>query len=369
MQRTPILQTRRDAWVEIDLGSVEHNIKTLKSKLKEGTKIMAVVKADAYGHGAAMSAPTLVASGVDMLGVASVDEGLELRNAGIKTPILVLGAAPDWAIPCAVENDIQLSIFTDEHIEACVHAYHRLGKKPEVHIKIDTGMHRIGVSVQDAVGFIRRVSDTNEIKLEGVFSHLCCADNAEISHNQNQLFQNVMNQLENRQDLLIHLVNTDGMLNYQDLHYDMARVGIGIYGLVPGLKQVISLKGRITHLKELPKGSGISYEYSYVADKPIKIVTIPIGYADGVARSLSNKIYGIAKGIKIKQVGNITMDQMMFDVSDVPNIKTGDIITLLGKDGEEFLPVSEWAEKLGTINYEIACRLKVRLPRVYTRSR
>ncbi len=368
MPRTPILQTRRDAWIEVDLGSVEHNIKALKSRLSPGTKLLAVVKADAYGHGSTTIAPILVASGVDMLGVASVDEGIELREAGINIPILVLGATPDWAVCSAVENDLELSIFAQEHINACIYTYNRLNIKSKVHIKIDTGMHRIGIPYKQAQGFIKEVQDTKEISLQGIFSHLACAEKPEITMKQNQAFNSLIEQVESRDKLSIHLVNTAGMLDYEQMHYDIARVGIGIYGLIPGFRQAMGLKGRITYIKEVPEGCGISYEYSYVTDRPAKVATIPVGYADGVSRNLSNKICGILKGKKVSQIGNITMDQMMFDITGVDDVHTGDIITLLGEADGECIAVSEWAEKLNTINYEITCRLKVRLPRVYTRS-
>ena len=377
--RRPINQTRRDAWVEVDLGSVEHNILELKKILAPDTKLLAVVKADAYGHGADMIAPTLIASGVNMLGVASVDEGIQLRESGINAPILVLGATPDWAFTSAVENDIQLSIFTQSHINSCIRTHERLGKKPTVHIKVDTGMHRIGISYKEAKDFIEKVAEVDAIKLEGVFSHLACAENPDVTNEQKQRWENLIEQLENRDEYILHLVNTAGMIGYRDMGYDMARVGIGIYGLHPDLhenkafnpelKQAMSLKGRITYIKEVEAGNGISYGYSYKADNaPVQIATIPIGYADGVPRVLSNKIYGIVKGHRVPQVGNITMDQMMFDITGIEKINTGDVITVLGEDNGEFISINDWAEKLGTINYEVTCRLRVRLPRTYSRS-
>lgn len=376
--RKPIVQTRRDAWVEVNLGNVEQNIKALKKLVRPETNFMAVVKADAYGHGSDMSATTLIASGVDMLGVASVDEGIQLRDTGITAPILVLGATPDWAFVSAAENDIQLSIFDEEHIDTCIHTYNRLGKKQEVHIKVDTGMHRIGINHEAAPEFINRTLNTPEIDLKGVFSHLACAENREITDCQVQRWKNVITRIPDRNELILHLLNTAGIIGYSDLGYDMVRAGIGIYGLMPALsgeidaipelKQVMSLKGRITHIKELQEGSGVSYGYSYKADKDsVKVATIPIGYADGVPRSLSNRICGIIKGQKVRQVGNITMDQMMFDVTGIDNVTQGDIITLLGDDNGAFIGIDEWAELLGTINYEVTCRLRVRLPRVYTR--
>lgn len=377
--RRPIVQTRRDAWVEVDLGNVEHNIKALKDFIRSETKFLAVVKADAYGHGSDMIASTLVASGVDILGVASVDEGIQLRDAGISVPILVLGATPDWAFVSAVENDIQLSIFTESHINSCIYTYNRLGKKPEVHIKVDTGMHRIGISYKKAQDFINKVLETEEIVLKGIFSHLACAENPEITRLQKEYWDCLVGTVKNKEKYILHLANTAGMIGYSDVNYDMVRVGIGIYGLYPDLhgeiekkpdlKQVMSLKGRITYIKEIPGGSGISYGYSYKTDRDSsRIATIPVGYADGVPRSLSNKIYGLVKGQKIKQVGNITMDQMMFDITGIENISTGDVITILGEDNGDFLSIEDWAGELNTINYEITCRLRVRLPRVYTRS-
>ncbi|MFH0702561.1 MAG: alanine racemase [bacterium] len=371
-------QTRRDAWVEINLANVEHNIKILRNFVSQEILFLAVVKADAYGHGSTMIAPTLIASGVNMLGVASVDEGLQLREAGIDAPVLVLGSVPNWAYVTAVENDIQLSIFTEDHIKACINAFNKLKKKPVVHIKVDTGMHRIGVSQDQAVKFIREASTNNNIKLEGVFTHLACAENIIATKKQKSDWENIINSIADL-NILLHVVNTSGMIGYNDMHYDMVRSGIGIYGLmpeiheningIPDLKQVMSLKGRIVHIQELSKNSGISYGYSYITNKDMtKIATIPIGYADGISRALSNKIYGLINGVKVIQTGNITMDQMMFDVSNLENINIGDIITLLGKDGDEIISIDSWAKKLNTINYEITCKLKVRLPRVYTRS-
>ena len=370
------MQTRRDAWVEVNLGTVEQNINELK-KLTDA-KLMAVVKADAYGHGADLTASTLIASGVNMLGVASVDEGIQLREAGISAPILVLGATPEWAFTSAVEHDIQLSIFSQGHIDSCIRTYERLNKKPSVHIKVDTGMNRIGIPYKEALEFIEKVANTEEINLEGIFSHLACAENPKKTQEQKQQWENLISHLKNRDKYILHLVNTAGMIGYRDMDYDMVRSGIGVYGLYPDLqtntpikpdlKQVMSLKGRITYIKEVSPGCGISYGHSYKTGEIAKIATIPIGYADGVPRSLSNKIYGLVKGHKIQQVGNITMDQMMFNITGLEAIHTGDVITLLGEDNGNFISLNDWTEKLGTINYEITCRLRVRLPRVYTRS-
>lgn len=376
--RQSYVNVHRDSWVEINLESLAQNVKAIKSLVKEGVKLLAVVKADAYGHGAVMCAPTMLASGVDMLGVASIDEGLDLRDAKITCDILVLGAVPVWAFECAAENDITVSIFSLEHIDACKQAYERTGKKVKVHIKIDTGMNRIGVDVNEALDFIQKVQKSDFIDLKGIFSHLACAEDETESQKQFEKFNEIISQIDT-ENVILHILNTAGTISYPDYQFDMVRAGIGLYGLAPDLacpstfknhsclSQVMSLKGRITRVHKMEVNEGISYGHTYVAKEDIDVATIPIGYADGVPRSLSNKIYGEVNGKKIKQIGNITMDQMMFDVSEV-YVKEGDVITLLGEATEDInLSIDEWAKIVGTINYELICRLKVRLPRVYTR--
>lgn len=373
--RQSYINTKRDAWVEINLDSIEKNVKELKSFLKKDAKLLAVVKADAYGHGSVMITPTLLASGVDMLGVASIDEGMQLREASIDVPILVLGAAPVWAFDYAASNNISLSLFNENHIEAARLTYEKTGLKTKAHIKIDTGMNRIGVNPNDAVSLIKKVQKSDSIALEGIFTHFANAEDITKTKEQLELWNYTIKQVDTK-DLLIHCANTAAMIAFDDIDYNMARAGLGIYGLVPDLIPeaykvpllfpAMSLKGRITNIHNADKNSGVSYCHTFITDKKTKIATIPIGYADGVPRKLSNKIFGILNGKKVPQIGNITMDQMMFDISGI-NANEGDIITLLGKDGNEEISINEWAKLLGTINYELLCRLKVRLSRVYTR--
>lgn len=371
--RQSYISVHRDSWVEVNLEFLAQNIKAIKNLVKPNVKLLAVVKADAYGHGATMVAPTMLASGVDVLGVASIDEGLNLRDANINCEILVLGAVPVWAFECAAENDITVSIFSQEHIIACKQAYERTGKKVQAHIKIDTGMNRIGVSTNEAVNFIKEVQACDFIDLKGIFSHLACAEDEKESQKQFDKFKEIISQI-NADGLILHMLNTAGIMSYPDCQLDMVRAGIGLYGLMPDLanckqqtansclQPILSLKGRITRIHIMKADEGISYGHTYVADKEIKVATVPIGYADGVPRALSNKIYGIINNKKVKQIGNITMDQMMFDVTNV-EVEEGETITLLG----EGLTIDEWAKIVDTINYELTCRLKVRLPRVYTR--
>ena len=388
ISRQTYINVHRDAWVEVNLENLAQNVKILKKLVKQNVKMLAVVKADSYGHGAVMLTPTMLASGVDMLGVASIDEGLDLRNAKINCEILVLGAVPVWAFEAAVENDITISIFSDEHLQAAKQAWERTGKKIKAHIKLDTGMNRIGVNVADAVEFIQKVQNADFIELKGIFSHLACAEDEVESQKQFDKFNEITSKI-NKDGLMFHILNTPGTMSYPDYQFDMVRVGIGLYGLMPELPMqtrrqegkkagnnelallpscppalvpVMSLRGRITRVHKMKANEGISYGHTFVSKKDTLVATVPIGYADGVPRALSNKIFGEINGKKVKQIGNITMDQMMFDITDV-QAQEGDIITLIGDD----LTIDNWAEILGTINYELTCRLKVRLPRVYTR--
>ncbi len=371
-QRLSSINTKRDAWVEINLDAIEKNILSLKSFVKEGTKILAVVKADAYGHGSSMIAPTLLASGVDYLGVASIDEGIELRNNKFKCPILVLGAAPVWAFDYAAQNNISLSLFLDNHIQAAELTYQKLGLKTKAHIKLDTGMNRIGVSSDYAVDFINKVQKSEAIELQGIFTHFANAETEEKTLEQLKIWDDVLSKVDTS-DLILHCFNTAATISkYNEDKYNMVRLGLALYGLVPDLPSfakdipdlvpAMSLKGRIINIHDAKTGSGVSYCHTFVTDKKTKIATIPIGYADGVDRRLSNKIFGILNGKKVPQIGNITMDQMMFDITGI-EANEGDVITLIGED----ISINDWAKILGTINYELICRLKARLSRVYTR--
>ncbi|HNW26669.1 MAG TPA: alanine racemase [Candidatus Gastranaerophilaceae bacterium] len=386
--RQSYINVHRDSWVEVNLEYLAQNVKQIKKLIQNGVKLLAVVKADAYGHGALMVAPTMLASGVDVLGVASIDEGLNLRDAKINCEILVLGAVPIWAFESAVENDIIISIFSDEHINACRQAFVRTGKKVKAHIKVDTGMNRIGVGEADAEEFIKKVQAAEFIDLKGIFSHLACAEDERETKQQFEKFKKIISSVDTK-ELDVHILNTAGIISYPDYQFNMVRAGIGLYGLMPTLSKetvnvianknesiqkysspfhpftlspIMSLKGRISRIHTMGANEGISYGHTFVANKEVIVATVPIGYADGVPRALSNKIFGEINGKKVKQIGNITMDQMMFDISGI-KANEGDVITLLG----EGLTIDEWAKIVGTINYELTCRLKVRLPRVYTR--
>ncbi len=372
MKRAQLSNKLRDAWIEVNLGLLEENILKLKKQISNAPKIMAVIKADGYGHGSVAIAPTLLACGVEAFGVATLDEGIELRKHKISAQILVLGVVPHWCFEGALENNIQISIFSDEHLEAAQQLYEKTGKKIMAQVKVDTGMNRVGIGIKEAAKFIERAKNSPAIDLRGVFTHFADVENEEIFALQNERFKKLLEEIDTR-NLEIHCSNSPAALSVGDA-YDMVRLGIALYGLTPfskphsfDLKQIIGLKARITNIHEIEAGEGVSYGHAFIAKKPTRVATIPIGYADGVSRSLSGKIKAGFGGKIINQIGRITMDQMMFDISGIENAKVGDIITLLGEDGPNFFSIDDWARDLNTINYELTCRLKVRLPRVYTR--
>ncbi len=380
--RGTLINKNRDGWVEINLSNLENNVLKIKEHLLKHCKnktpdIFAVIKADGYGHGSIMCAPTLIACGVKEFGVASIDEGIELRENKINKPILVLGASPIWAFENAIKNDIAISIFNNEHLDVAEQLHKRLNKKLKVHIKVDTGMNRIGINSKDAKNYLQKVLNSDFVDLKGIFTHFADVENKKLFNEQIERFKSVVEPFREKLAEIkakIHCLNSPGIFSYPDYCYDMVRMGITMWGLTPysefndlvkELAPVMGLKARITNIHTLNKGEGISYGHTFVAKNDMKIATIPIGYADGIARSLSGKITASLNGKIINQIGRITMDQMMFDVSDV-NCSVGDVMILLGEENTVD-NIDTWAKKLNTINYELTCRLKMRLPRIYVR--
>lgn len=378
--RGTFVNTNRDAWVEINLSNLEHNVLKIKDFLEKNTtktpELFAVIKADAYGHGSLMCAPILEACGVDTFGVASIDEGIELRSHKIKKPILVLGASPLWAFENAIKNNISISIFNDEHLDMAQQLFKRLNKKLKAHIKIDTGMNRIGIDFPSAQEYIKKVLNSEYIELQGVFTHFADVENEKIFKRQIDEFNSIIEPFKDTfksKNIKIHCLNSQGIFMYPKYSYDMVRMGIIMWGLspfateqnYPEMLPVMGLKARITNIHTLKKGDGISYGHTHIAKKDTKVITLPLGYADGIDRRLSDNICAILNGQKIKQIGRITMDQIMFDASDI-DCSIGDVVTILGEENKNDT-IDTWAQKLGTINYELTCRLKMRVGRIYTR--
>jgi alanine racemase len=370
---------RQRAWVEIDLGALAHNVRQLKSFLAPQTALMAVVKADAYGHGVITVAQTVLESGASWLGVATVPEGIELREAGIKEPILILGAThtPEqikaiahWQLQPTLCNFKQALVFS-ETLEATAEC-----EPVPVHIKLDTGMSRLGPPWQQAAEFVQLVQRLPKLQIASIYSHLATAEDVD---------QTVMRQQQTRFDRaiaqikttgiplpLLHLANSAATLTETALHYDMVRVGLAIYGLYPAahlqsninLKPVLQVKARVTQVKTIPPQTGVSYGHQFISDRQLYLAVVGIGYADGVPRNLSNKMTVLIRGQRIPQIGAITMDQLMLDVSAIPDLQEGEVVTLLGREGNELISADDWATELSTISWEIICGFKHRLPRV-----
>lgn len=373
-----VTSIRRDAWVEIDLNAIESNLQIIRSWLEPSTKLMAVVKSDAYGHGAAMIAELCVASGCQWIGVASVDEGCQLRAAGIASPILLLSPCPVWAVESALDGPLTLSISSIHQLQDLQAFCLRTGRKALVHLKIDTGMHRLGLKPEEIEAVIPLLVNS-PVCLTGVFSHLAKAEEQEFTFKQAALFSAALKKLQDSglEPGIVHLASGDAASRYPDVQYDMVRIGLALYGLEPcsvskTLFPALSVRARINHIQELAAGETLGYNLTWRAARPSRIASVPVGYADGVDRGLSNRMQGLLMGRLIPQAGLISMDQMLFDITDVPEAQDGDVITLIGRDFYEdgrceALHLAEWAQALDTITYELACRLKVRMPRIYTR--
>lgn len=384
--RQPIgASVRRDAWVEIDLGAMEYNMSIVRSWLDPQTRVMAVVKGDAYGHGAVGVAEVLLASGAEWLGVASVDEGCQLRAAGINSPILILSPCPSWALPTAIGSDLQISVTSASQIDDLVDTATRLQRVVSVHVKVDTGMHRLGVAPKDCLALLESLCSKPQIKLTGLFSHLAKADDDECTAAQDAVFKEVVAAARAKgfNPELCHLASSDATRLFPYSHYDLVRPGLVLYGLESRLvsnvvKPALSVRGRINHMQSIDAGQSVGYNMTWTAERPTRTASIPIGYADGIDRGLSNQIEGLLLGSRVKQIGLISMDQMLFDITDVPQAQDGDVVTLIGMEAkdasagpglhENALYLADWANRVDTITYELACRLRARMPRIYTRN-
>ncbi len=368
---------RQRAWVEIDHQALADNIRALRGILAPQTALMAVVKADAYGHGAVKVAETVLNAGATWLAIATLGEGVELREAGITAPILILGATntteeieaiAHWDLQPTLCNLSQVAIFNE--------TLARLGKTLSVHLKIDTGMSRLGTRWEEALPFVKAVHQAPKLNIASIYSHFATADDPDPTtmDQQHQRFQEAIAKLEQRGIPIpkLHIGNSAATLHSRDLHYDLVRLGLSIYGVYPAphlstkvrLKPVLQVKARITQLKTLPPDTGVSYGHRFITATETKTAVVGIGYADGVPRRLSNQLKVLVNGAFAPQIGAITMDQLMLDVSHLPAVQVGDVVTLIGTDNDQQLTVDQWANQLGTISWEILCGFKHRLPRI-----
>ncbi len=372
------LTHRQRAWIEIDLNKLAHNIRQIKSILSPNTELMTVVKADAYGHGAVEVAQTALKNGASWLAVATLSEGIELRQAGIEAPILILGSinSPEeikavayWQLEPTIGNSQQALNFSD--------ILTTLKTSLPVHLKLDTGMSRLGTNWENAVEFVKFVQKLPQLQVASIYSHLATADDPDptFMQLQHQRFQQAIKQLQqwNITPPRLHIANSAAIMSDRSFDYDLVRVGLAIYGLYPSqhlsktipLEPILQVKARVTQVKTIKAGTGVSYGHQFVADQDTTIAIVGIGYADGVPRNLSNRLQVIIRDQLVPQIGAITMDQLILDVSQVPNIQPGEIVTLIGNSDRHTISADDWSKTLNTISWEILCGFKHRLPRVY----
>lgn len=382
-----MLDFLRRTWAQINLDALDNNITQIKSVIDPSAKLCAVVKADCYGHGYEYTAQQMQESGADWFAVSNLAEALQMRKAGIDRPVLILGYTPPDKVRELVYNDISQAVYSLSYARALSENAALYGVTVNAHIKVDTGMSRIGFLYHDSVedypviDEIEKVCSLPGINPEGIFTHFSsadCADGELFTRLQYDLFLSACDRLAARGIYfeIRHCSNSAGILSYREMNFDMVRAGIILYGLYPSsaverpvkLLPVMELKTVISMLKTVPAGTPVSYGRTFTAEHEMRIATVPIGYADGYPRRLSNKMSMLVNGHRAPVIGNVCMDQTMLDVTGIDNVFEGKQITVFGKDGGAYISVDELAEKAGLINYEVLCSLSRRVPRVYIKN-
>jgi len=365
-------------WAEISLDNLAHNMREIR-RVAKSKDIMAIIKADAYGHGAMDVAPVLLENGATSLGVAVITEAIELRKAGIKDPLMILGYTPLTFSKEIIKYDIQQTVFTFEYAKALSNEAQKLGITAKIHIGLDTGMGRIGfLPNEESVNEVYAISKLPNIEIVGLFSHFSSADEEDKDYTYEQLdkFNNFYHELTKKgvKPKIRHIANSAAIIDLPETHFEAVRPGLILFGYYPSeeihkekihLKPVLTLKTDVVHVKTMEKDMYISYGRKYKTEKESIIATLPIGYADGYTRLLFNKAKVIINGKLAPIVGRICMDQCMVDVTDIGEVKVGDEVILIGQQGNVKFDADDIAELLGTINYEIICMIGKRVPRVY----
>lgn len=375
MKRFP-QNTYRPTWVEIDLRAIEHNYRLIKKIVDKKVKVLCVVKADAYGHGMLEVARRLMKLKADYLGVASIDEGITLRRAGIRAPVLLFeNILPQFA-EAVVKNNLIATVCSEAVAKAISRYCVKHNRRATVHLKIDTGMGRLGVWHEEALDFIKKIRSLPGIHIEGMYTHFPCADSdTDFTQKQINDFKVLIKETEGLgiEIPICHIANSMGKIGFPQSHLDMVRAGLMLYGLYPhdslkgkiDLRPALAFKSKIIFLKTTPRGRSISYGRTYLCPADSLIATLPVGYNDGYLRVLSNQAEVILKGRRFPVVGRVCMDQLMVNLKDFSTAREGDTVTLVGKDGREEISLEELARLAGTINYELACLLGGRAKRIY----
>ncbi|MBI2842017.1 MAG: alanine racemase [Armatimonadetes bacterium] len=366
----------RPTFVEIDLGAIGENVRAVRRIVGSGVRIMPAVKADGYGHGAVQVSRAALMAGADMLGVASVEEAVELREADIDAPVLILGCSSEDSTGEIVERGISSTVCDLGFACALAAQAAKREKKAHVHIKVDTGMGRIGVAMENAVDLVTALLGLPTLEIEGIYTHFPSADEKDKSFTEEQTaaFRRILKELDGRGILppLAHAANSGAVLDHPAAYFDMVRPGIMFYGLYPSpdstrsapLRPALTFKTNIVFLKDVPAGTSISYGRTFITSRPTKVATIAAGYADGYSRFLSNRGEVCVKGHRAPVIGRVCMDQTLIDVTDVPDPAVGDEVVLLG-GGMDYTAVERVAELIGTIPHDVVCAIGKRVPRVY----
>lgn len=364
----------RGAWIQIDLGAIAANVRALRDWLPPHTHLMAVVKADGYGHGAMEVAQTALGSGADWLGVATVAEGLKMRAQGFTQPILLLGLLAPAALPAAIGADLQITVGSARAMAQIAAAARSLGVKAKIHLKVDTGMTRVGTPFDGAAELAAMALGDPNLELMGLESHMATAEDPDPAYALQQIerFRELDEHLGLPAHVLRHLANSAGTVFFPQAHYSMVRPGLLIYGIPPRedallpfpLRRAMSLTARLTQVREVAAGVSVGYGGTFVTTRPSRLAILPIGYADGLPRALSNRQSVLIGGVRCPIVGNVSMDQCTVDVT-AADADVGAEAVLLGAQGSDFIGVEEWAAAAGSIPYEIICGLGRRLPKVH----
>ena len=378
MQEILRMIMHRPTWVEIDLNALRHNLSALKKRVGPQIKILGIVKADAYGHGDYEVSRVLLNNGVEMLGIAIVEEGIQLREKGIKTPLLILGGIFEEQIDTVIQYGLTPTVYDLKLAEVLSKRAYYFNTIMKVHVYVDTGMGSIGVKYDKAIEFIKVVKNLKNFHIEGIYTHCSSSDEKDSAFTNLQIkrFRDILTALDSMNACipLRHMANSGAILGYPEAYFTMVRPGLSLYGLYPsedvsrdiGIRPVMSFKTRIIHIKEMDTGDVVGYGRGYNITKPTRVATLPLGYDDGYSRLLSNQGEVLIRDKKASIVGRVCMDQCFVDVTNIKDVSVGDEVVLYGSQGQETIPIESIAKQLDTIPYEVTCSISKRVPRIYT---
>lgn len=368
-------------YAQIDLDAIEHNLEHISRQIGARARVLAVVKCDGYGHGSVPIARTIEnMEAVGGFATATAEEAMELRRAGIHKPILILGYTFPYAYEELIRQGVRLTVFREDTLERLEEAARRVGEKAFVHVKVDTGMGRIGIPpAEENLAFLQRIADSEYLELEGIFTHFAKADEKDMGYTLEQMerFNRFVTLAQDRLGARIpcrHAANSAGIIRMEEAHLDLVRAGIILYGLYPSedmagearwLRPALSLHSHLVYVKEVSPGQSISYGGTFTADRKMRVGTVPVGYGDGYPRSLSGRGYVLIRGRRAPILGRVCMDQFMVDLSELPQVAEGEPVVLIGRDGQDEITAGELGALSGRFNYELMCDLSPRVPRVY----